>query len=94
MSDEYAAMLGERCRELEAGAIILQDEIARLRDRVSGLGAAIRAIVSAYDSFEASSIENADVSTMLALTGTVQAIGRAEAILGVRSQAAPKETCE
>ena len=66
-------------------------KIAAKDKRIAELEAAIRLIVGTHDRFEASSIEDADVSTMLALTGTVRAIGRAEAILGTGSQAAPKE---
>jgi hypothetical protein len=54
--------------------------IAARDDRIRKLETAIREIIDHYDHFERDS-DDEDVATMLRLTSTVMAIGRAEAIL-------------
>lgn len=80
-----------------SGGVVLREadeEIKRLKSAVAGqkktiaardarirrLEIAIRDIIDNYDQFEGNS-DDEDVATMLRLTSTVMAIGRAEALL-------------
>lgn len=84
--DMTTSLLREADAEIKRlkGAVAWQKKtIAARDDRIRKLETAIREIIDHYDHFERDS-DDEDVATMLRLTSTVMAIGRAEAILGKR----------